>query len=109
MLLNDKSYICIPSLISVLTESFDTASPTELQMEVNNLPNFFFEVLQFCERIQDDVKMNEDPQISLKDISIEESASKALMALHLKLSEITFRPYDKLYKWARIHSTSSEI
>jgi len=110
MLLDKKSYICIPSLMNVLAESFDSVSPTELQMEVNNLPNFFFEVLQFRERIQDDVKMNEDPQVLLKDIvSIEDSASKALVALHLKLSEITFRPYDKLYNWAMLHGTNSEI
>jgi len=102
MLLDKKSYICIPSLMSVLAESFDSVPPTELKVEVDNLANFFLEVLQFRERIENDVKMNEDPQVSLKDIvSVEESASKALVALLLKLSEVTFRPlYDKLYRWA---------
>jgi len=93
--------------MNMLAESFDNVPPKELKMEVDNLPNFFFEVLQFREIIKNDVKMNEDPQVSLKDIVlIEESASKAL---HLKLSEIIFRPYDKLYEWAIIHGTNSEI
>jgi len=102
MLLDKKSYICIPSLMNVLAESFDSVPPTELKVEVDNLANFFLEVLQFRERIENDVKMNEDSQVSLKDIvSVEESASKALVALLLKLSEVTFRPlYDKLYGWA---------
>ncbi|EGI62269.1 PREDICTED: HEAT repeat-containing protein 1 [Acromyrmex echinatior] len=100
LLLDKKSYICIPSLMSVLAESFDNVSPTELKVEVDNLANFFLQVLQFRERIENN--MENDQQITLKDIvAVEESASKVLVALLLKLSEVTFRPfYDKLYGWA---------
>jgi len=100
LLLDTKSYICIPSLMSVLAESFDSVPPTELKVEVDNLANFFLQVLQFRERIEDN--MENDQQITLKSIvAVEESASKALVALLLKLSEVTFRPfYDKLYGWA---------
>ncbi|KAG5324840.1 HEAT1 protein, partial [Pseudoatta argentina] len=100
LLLDKKSYICIPSLMSVLAESFDNVPPTELKVEVDNLANFFLQVLQFRERIENN--MENDQQITLKDIvAVEESASKVLVALLLKLSEVTFRPfYDKLYGWA---------
>ncbi|KYM85745.1 HEAT repeat-containing protein 1 [Atta colombica] len=100
LLLDTKSYICIPSLMNVLAESFDSVPPTELKVEVDNLANFFLQVLQFREQIEDN--MENDQQITLKSIvAVEESASKALVALLLKLSEVTFRPfYDKLYRWA---------
>ncbi|XP_012058493.1 PREDICTED: HEAT repeat-containing protein 1 [Atta cephalotes] len=100
LLLDTKSYICIPSLMNVLAESFDSVPPTELKVEVDNLANFFLQVLQFREKIEDN--MENDQQITLKSIvAVEESASKALVALLLKLSEVTFRPfYDKLYGWA---------
>ncbi|XP_011695348.1 PREDICTED: HEAT repeat-containing protein 1 [Wasmannia auropunctata] len=99
MLLEKKTYRCIPSLMSVLAESFDSVPPAELKVEVDNLANFFLEVLQFREKFEE---TNNDAQVTLKDIvAIEESASKALVALLLKLSEVTFRPlYDKLYGWA---------
>ncbi|KYN42476.1 HEAT repeat-containing protein 1 [Trachymyrmex septentrionalis] len=102
LLLDKKSYICIPSLMSVLAESFDSVPPTELKAEVDNLANFFLQILQFRERIEDNMETQNDQQITLKDIvAVEESASKALVALLLKLSEVTFRPfYDKLYGWA---------
>ncbi|KAL0099405.1 hypothetical protein PUN28_020146 [Cardiocondyla obscurior] len=102
MLLNKKSYKCIPSLMNVLAESFDSVPPAELKVEVDNLANFFLEVLQFRERVEDGVNMDNNTQVTLKDIvSVEESASDALIALLLKLSEVTFRPlYDKLYGWA---------
>lgn len=102
MLLSKKSYKCIPSLMSVLAESFDSVKPTELKVEVDNLGNFFLEVLQFRERIEDNMETDDDGQVTLKDIiAVEESAGKALVALLLKLSEVTFRPlYDKLYGWA---------
>lgn len=102
MLLNKKSYECIPSLMSVLSESFDSVPPMELKVEIDNLANFFLEVLQFRERIEDNMKTDDVTQVTLKDIiAVEESAGKALVALLLKLSEITFRPlYDKLYGWA---------
>lgn len=88
--------------MSVLAESFDSMPPTELKVEVDNLANFFLQVLQFRERIEDNMETQDDQQITLKDIvAVEESASKALVALLLKLSEVTFRPfYDKLYGWA---------
>ncbi|XP_071648303.1 HEAT repeat-containing protein 1 [Temnothorax longispinosus] len=102
MLLNNKSYKCIPSLMSVLAESFDSVQSTELKVEVDNLTNFFLEVLRCRERIEDNMKTDDDAQVTSKDIvAVEESASKALVSLLLKLSEVTFRPlYDKLYGWA---------
>lgn len=101
MLLNKKSYKCIPSLMSVLAESFDNVQSTELKAEIDNLANFFLKVLEFRERIED-TKTDDDAQVTLKDIvAVEESAGKALVSLLLKLSEVTFRPlYDKLYGWA---------
>ncbi|XP_036142553.1 HEAT repeat-containing protein 1 [Monomorium pharaonis] len=102
MLLRKKSYKCIPSLMNVLAESFNSERPAELKLDVDNLGDFFLEVLQFRERSEDNIKTDEDAQITLKDIiAIEDSVSKALEALLLKLSEVTFRPlYDKLYGWA---------
>lgn len=85
--------------MSVLAESFDSVPPTELKVEVDNLANFFLEVLQFRERIEDNMKTDDAQAENI--IAVEESASKALVALVLKLSEVTFRPlYDKLYGWA---------
>lgn len=86
--------------MSVLAESFDSVPPTELKVEVDNLANFFLEVLQFRERVEDNMKTDDDAQVQ-DIVAVEESASKALVALVLKLSEVTFRPlYDKLYGWA---------
>ena len=61
-------------------------------------------VLQFREDISnppDDMEIDKS-EVTLKDVVVvEESASKALVALVLKLSETTFRPlYYKLYDWA---------
>lgn len=104
MLLDKKSYKCIPSLMGVLVESFDSVPPMDLREEVDDLTKFFIEVLQFRERIEDNIiyGMNDDAQVTLKDIvAVEESTSKALVALVLKLSESTFRPlYNMLYVWA---------
>ncbi|XP_050461226.1 HEAT repeat-containing protein 1 [Cataglyphis hispanica] len=105
ILLNKKSYQCIPSLMSVLAESFESVQPADLKMEVDNLANFFLEVLQFREHIgsiDDNVKTEEDIKITLKAIvAVEESASKTMVALVLKLSEATFKPlYNKFYGWA---------
>lgn len=101
ILLTQKSYQCIPSLMSVLAESFESVQPADLKIEIDNLANFFLEVLQFREHIEstdDNVKMD----VKVKNIvAIEESASKTFVALVLKLSEVTFRPlYNKFYAWA---------
>lgn len=98
ILLKNKSYQCIPSLMNVLAESFDSVQSADLKVEINNLANFFLQVLQFREDIED----TEDATAISKDIvAVEESASKALVALVLKLSEATFKPlYNKLYGWA---------
>ncbi|XP_011877756.1 PREDICTED: HEAT repeat-containing protein 1 [Vollenhovia emeryi] len=105
-LLNKKTYECIPSLMNVLTESFDDMQPKELKEEIDNLTGFFLKVLEFRERTENDMEMDEyNSQVSLKChiVAVEESASKALVALLLKLSEVTFRPfYDMLYEWAAI-------
>ncbi|EZA62705.1 HEAT repeat-containing protein [Ooceraea biroi] len=100
-LLSKKFYQCIPSLMSVLAESFDNVQPADLKVEIDNLAKFFLEVLQFREDIENDME-GDDERDTLKDIvAVEESASKALVALVLKLSEATFKPlYDRLYDWA---------
>lgn len=85
--------------MSVLAESFESVQPADLKIEIDNLANFFLEVLQFREYIEDtDDKMD----VKVKDIiAVEESASKTFVALVLKLSEATFRPlYNKFYGWA---------
>lgn len=103
-LLTKKSYYCIPSLMSVLAESFDSVQPVELRVAIPDLSKFFLEALQFRESIEnseDDMEVD-DAENTVKSIAaVEESASKALVALVLKLSEATFRPlYEDLYKWA---------
>ncbi|XP_011632407.1 HEAT repeat-containing protein 1 [Pogonomyrmex barbatus] len=102
ILLNDKSYKCIPSLMSVLAESFDSVQPADLKVEIDNLADFFLKVLQFRESLENDIGTDDNMEITLKDIvAVEESASKAFVSLVLKLSEVTFRPlYGKLYGWA---------
>ncbi|XP_029164682.1 HEAT repeat-containing protein 1 [Nylanderia fulva] len=103
-LLTRKSYQCIPSLMNVLAESFESVQPADLKIEVDNLANFFLEVLQFREHIEstdDSMKMDEDIKVSSKDIvAVEESTSKTVVALVLKLSEATFKPlYNRFYGW----------
>lgn len=105
ILLTRKSYQCIPSLMNVLAESFESVQPADLKVEVDNLASFFLEVLQFREHVEstdDNMKMDEDTEVSSKDIvAVEESASKTVVALVLKLSEATFKPlYNKFYGWA---------
>lgn len=84
--------------MNVLAESFDSVQPIDLKIEIDNLANFFLQVLQFRENVED----TEDTTTISKDIvAVEDSASKALVALVLKLSEATFKPlYNKLYGWA---------
>lgn len=103
-ILAKKSYQCIPSLMNVLAESFDSVQPLDLNIAISDLSRFFLEVLQFREDIEDtkvDIEVDDAEDYSKNVIAVEESASKALVALVLKLSEATFRPlYEALYKWA---------
>ncbi|KZC12962.1 HEAT repeat-containing protein 1 [Dufourea novaeangliae] len=103
-LLSKKSYRCIPALMTVLAESFNSVPPADLSAAIPDLGTFFLKVLQFREDITNtanDMELD-DAELTLKDVVVvEESASKALVALVLKLSEATFRPlYYKLYDWA---------
>lgn len=106
LLLASKSYQCVPPLMSILAESFSHVPPKDLQIAIPDLATFFLRVLQFRE----DVRIVEDNQMEVDEpnvatamdiVNIEESASGAVVALVLKLSEATFRPlYYKLYDWA---------
>lgn len=99
-LLNKKTYHCIPSLMSVLAESFDNVQPAELKTHINNLGEFFLQVLQFREDVENDIGNDESDMLKVV-VAVEESASEALVTLVLKLSEATFKPlYEKLYNWA---------
>ncbi|KAK9306181.1 hypothetical protein QLX08_003072 [Tetragonisca angustula] len=103
-LLAKKSYQRVPALMNVLVESFNSASPNDINAAISDLGTFFLKVLQFREDIsntEDDMEVDES-ELTMKDVAIiEENASKALVALTLKLSETTFRPlYYKLYDWA---------
>ena len=103
-LLAKKSYQRVPALMNVLVESFNSASPNDINAAISDLGTFFLKVLQFREDIsntEDDMEIDES-ELTMKDVVIiEENASKALVALTLKLSETTFRPlYYKLYDWA---------
>ncbi|XP_076168689.1 HEAT repeat containing 1 homolog l(2)k09022 [Ptiloglossa arizonensis] len=101
-LLTKRSYRCVPALMTVLAESFNSVQPTDLNTALPDLGTFFLKVLQFREDIFEDNMEVDDSELTLKDVVIvEESASRALVALVLKLSEATFRPfYYKLYDWA---------
>lgn len=103
-LLAKKLYQRIPALMNVLVESFNSAQPNDISAAIPDLGTFFLKVLQFREDISnspDDMEVDET-ELTLKDVVVvEESASKALVSLVLKLSETTFRPlYYKLYDWA---------
>ncbi|KAJ8670534.1 hypothetical protein QAD02_001793 [Eretmocerus hayati] len=102
-LLVKKSFQCIPPLMSILAESFSAVQSSELTSALPDLATFFLKVLQFREDVKiSKGEMEVDGEIRLKDVtSVEESASKALVSLVLKLSETTFRPlYYRLYDWA---------
>lgn len=104
-LLAKKSYQRVPALMNVLVESFNSAPPNDINAAISDLGTFFLKVLQFREDIsstEDDIDID-NSELTMKDdvVIIEENASKALVALTLKLSETTFRPlYYKLYDWA---------
>ncbi|XP_043266082.1 HEAT repeat-containing protein 1 [Colletes gigas] len=101
-LLAKKTYQCIPALMTVLAESFNSVQPADLSAAIPDLGIFFLKVLQFREDISNDEMEIDDSEVTLRNVVVvEESASKALVALILKLSEATFRPfYYKLYDWA---------
>ncbi|XP_078047491.1 HEAT repeat containing 1 homolog l(2)k09022 isoform X2 [Augochlora pura] len=102
-LLGKRSYECVPALMTVLAESFNSVQPGELSAAIPDLGTFFLKVLQLREDLPSSTDdMETDDELTLKDVvMIEESASKALVTLVLKLSEAMFRPlYYKLYDWA---------
>lgn len=103
-LLTKKLYQCIPALMTVLANSFSSVQPSDLNVAIPDLGTFFLKVLQFREDISEsEEEMEVDgTEVTMKDvIMVEQSASKALVALVLKLSETTFKPlYYKLYDWA---------
>jgi len=101
ILLSKKFYQYIPSLMDLLAESFNNVQSTELKTEINNLAKFFLEVFQFREDVENDMKIDDGNDILKDVVAAEESTSKALVTLVLKLSEVTFEPlYSKLYDWA---------
>ncbi|XP_012257559.2 HEAT repeat-containing protein 1 [Athalia rosae] len=100
-LVSEKLYRSVDPLMNLLSDSFATAQPADLNPAIQDLADFFLKVLQFREDLKfdrEDLK-NEDLQ---QDIAIiEQSASKSLVTLILKLSEATFRPlFYRLYDWA---------
>lgn len=90
--------------MNVLAESFNNVQPTDINAATPDLGTFFLKILQFREDFfnSEDVMEVDGSELIKEDVIIvEESASKALVALVLKLSETTFRPlYYKLYDWA---------
>lgn len=107
-LLAKKAYQRIPALMSVLAESFSSVQPSDLNAAIPDLGTFFLKVLEFREDIsnsEDSMEVDESELATEDVVIVEESASKALVALVLKLSEATFRPlYYKLYDWAARNS-----
>ncbi|KAG6798194.1 HEAT repeat-containing protein 1 isoform X3 [Apis mellifera caucasica] len=103
-LLEKKTYKCIPALMNVLAESFNNVQPIDINTAIPDLGTFFLKILQFREDLfnSEDLMEIDESELIMEDVIIvEESASKALVALVLKLSETTFRPlYYKLYDWA---------
>lgn len=94
LLISKKLYACVDPLMNVLADSFSSVSAQDLNNSIQDLAGFFLRVLQFRE----DESGGKTPE----DVSlIEQSASKALVTLVLKLSEATFRPlFYRLYDWA---------
>ncbi|XP_014226389.1 HEAT repeat-containing protein 1 [Trichogramma pretiosum] len=102
-MLEAKNYQHVPALMTILAESFGSVKNTELSHAVPDLTNFFLKVLQFREEVTvNDSDMDVDGEVTLADVTcVEKSASQAVVALVLKLSEATFRPlYYRLYDWA---------
>lgn len=106
LLIASNLYRCIPPLLNIIAESFGNVQSNELQSSIPDLATFFLKVLQFREDVkiadEADMEIDEATTATSDDVlRVEESASCALVALVLKLSEATFRPlYYKLYDWA---------
>ncbi|XP_043288104.1 HEAT repeat-containing protein 1 [Venturia canescens] len=98
LLIASKLYRSVQPLLNIIGESFGNVPTNELQASIPDLAKFFLKVLQFRE----EVEIVDTEMATSEDVSrLEESASRALVALVLKLSEATFRPlYYKLYDWA---------
>lgn len=110
-LLSMKCYKRIPSLINILADSFENVSSTDLNVAIPNLSEFFLKVLQFREDIEDskDDQMYVDNDTSENIVEVEESTSRAVVTMVLKLSEATFRPfYADFYKWAEKSTTHKQ-
>ena len=91
--------------MSILAESFSGLQSSDLNAALPNLITFFLNVLEFREQVavsSDEMEVFFDESDLSSDIKmVEESASKTMVALVLKLSEDTFRPfYYRLYDWA---------
>lgn len=98
-LVSKELYACVDPLMNVLADSFANAQSQDLSAGIQDLAGFFLKVLQFREDLG--IEDTLDDKV-LGDIKIiEESASRALVTLVLKLSEATFRPlFYRLYEWA---------
>lgn len=103
-LLSKKKYKYIDPLLGILAESFTNIQTSDLNTAMPNLIAFFLNALEFREQIgkSEDMEVDDDFGVVLSDIkSVEESASKTMVALIFKLNEDTFRPfYYRLYDWA---------
>ncbi|EFN88053.1 HEAT repeat-containing protein 1 [Harpegnathos saltator] len=110
-LLRKNLYHRIPSLMNILADCFDSVPSAKLNV-TSCLSEFFLKVLQFRESINS--YENDDMSIDVEDVSkhivaIEESTSKAFVALVLKLSEVTFNPlYQDIFKWAEKNTKHME-
>ncbi|XP_015510740.1 HEAT repeat-containing protein 1 homolog [Neodiprion lecontei] len=99
-LIKQELYRCVDPLMNVLADSFSNAQSNDLNAAIHDLAGFFLNVLQFREDLISKNRLLDAP--TLTDVAlVEESASKALVTLVLKLSEASFRPlFYRLYDWA---------
>ncbi|XP_058792928.1 HEAT repeat-containing protein 1 homolog [Phymastichus coffea] len=110
-LLSSKSYQSISPLLDIFAESFNNIQSSELNNIIPEIGSFFLKTLQFREEVTiSHGDMEIDGEATIKDVAnIEESASKALVTLVLRLNEATFRPlYYKLYDWVARNSQHKE-
>ncbi|XP_034937507.1 HEAT repeat-containing protein 1 [Chelonus insularis] len=110
-LVEKKAYQCIPALMEILAEAFTNIVSSDLRPAMSDLATFFLKVLEFREHLETSEALNNCEEMMETDdeiidnrhhiVCVEESVSKALVMLILKLSEATFTPlYFKLYDWA---------
>lgn len=102
-LLSSNCYQSISPLLEIFAESFNSIQSSELNSIIPEIAAFFLKTLQFREEVKiSHGGMDVDGEATMKDVAnIEESASRALVTLVLRLNEATFRPlYYKLYDWA---------